>query len=68
MDDAYALAADEANVSPSFSPVAKGTISAVLVKAGPEADPEMVAARIRQPFPSSYLRVIGGNFALEPVS
>jgi putative ABC transport system permease protein len=68
MDDAYSLAAYEANASPSFSPVAKGDISAVLVKAGPEADPEMVSARIQQPFPSSYLRVIGRNFALEPVS
>ena len=31
MDDAYTLAAYEANVSPSFSPIAKGTISADLV-------------------------------------
>jgi putative ABC transport system permease protein len=68
MDDAYVLAAYEANVSPSFSPVGKGTVSAVLVKAVPEADPEMVSARIQQPFPSSYIRVIGRNFALEPVS
>jgi putative ABC transport system permease protein len=68
MDDAYALAAAETKVSPSFSPVGKGTVSAVLVKAVPEADPEMVAARIQQPFPSSYIRVIGRNFALEPVS
>jgi ABC-type antimicrobial peptide transport system permease subunit len=68
MDDAYALAAAEADVSPSFSPVAKGTISADLVKAGPDANPEMVAARIQQPFPSSYLQVIGRNFALKPVS
>ena len=68
MDDAFALAAAEESLSPSFSPVAKGDISAVLVKAGPDADPEMVSARIQQPFPSSYVRVIGRNFALEPVS
>jgi ABC-type antimicrobial peptide transport system permease subunit len=68
MDDAYALAAAEASVSPSFSPVATGTISAVLIKAGPEANPEMVAARIQQSFPSYYLRVIGRNFALEHIS
>jgi putative ABC transport system permease protein len=68
MDDAYALAAAEESLSPSFSPIGKGVVSAVLVKAGPEADPEMVAARIQQPFPSSYIRVIGRNFALEPVS
>lgn len=68
MDDAYALAAAEEKLAPSFSPVDKGSISAVLVKAGPDADPEMVGARIQQPFPSSYIRVIGRNFALEPVS
>ena len=68
MDDAYALAAAEASLSPSFSPIGKGVVSAVLVKAGPEADPDMISARIQQPFPSSYIRVIGRNFALEPVS
>lgn len=68
MDDAYALAASEEIISPSSSPVDKGSISAVLVKAEPEGGPEMVGAKIQQPFSYSYIRVIGRNFALEPVS
>jgi putative ABC transport system permease protein len=68
MDDAYTLAAAEEINSPSSSHIDKGSISAVLVKAGPDADPEMVGARIQQPFSLAYIRVIGRNFALEPVS
>ena len=68
MDDAYTLAAAEETISPQSTPVVPGNINAVLVKAEPNADPEMVGARIQQPFSSSYVRVIGRNFALEPVS
>ena len=68
MDDAYILATAEEIISPSSSHVDKGSISAVLVKVEPDADPEMVGARIQQPFSLSYISVIGKNFALEPVS
>jgi putative ABC transport system permease protein len=68
MDDAYTLAAAEGIISPQSTPVVPGNINAVLVKAEPNADPEMVGARIQQPFSSSCVRVIGRNFALEPVS
>jgi putative ABC transport system permease protein len=68
MDDAYSLAAAEETISPQSTPVVPGNINAVLVKAEPNADPEMVGARIQQPFSYSYVRVIGRNFALEPVS
>jgi putative ABC transport system permease protein len=68
MDDAYALAASEATISPSSSPVNKGSVSAVLIRAEPDADPKMVGARIQQPFSLSYIRVIGKNLAMAPVS
>jgi putative ABC transport system permease protein len=68
MDDAYALAASEATISPSSSPVNKGSVSAVLIRAEPDEDPKMVGARIQQPFSLSYIRVIGKNFAMAPVS
>jgi len=67
MDDAYALAAAETN-APQSTRVIPGYINAILVKAAPDADPEMVGAKIQQPFSSSYVRVIGRNFALEPAS
>ena len=68
MNDAYQIAAAEEGTSPSASPLVPGSINAVLVKAAPDADPEMVGARIQQPFSYSYAKVIGRNFALEPVS
>ena len=68
MDDAYVLATTEETVPPSSSQVVYGSISAILIKAGSDADPDMVGARIQQPFSSSYIKVIGRNFALERVS
>jgi putative ABC transport system permease protein len=68
MDDAYTLAAAEEAIAPRSTGVAPGSINAVLVKAAPDADPELVGAKIQQPFSSSDIRVIGRNFALEPVS
>ena len=68
LDDAYALAATEKTISPSSSPIEKGSVSAVLIRAEPDADPKMVSARIQQPFSLSYIRVIGKNFAMAPVS
>jgi putative ABC transport system permease protein len=68
MDDAYTLAAAEEINSPSSSHIDKGSISAVLIRVEPDADPEMVGARIQQPFSLSYIRVIGRNFAMAPVS
>jgi len=68
MDDAYALAASEEIISPSSSPINKGSVSAVLIRAEPDEDPKMVGARIQQPFSLAYIRVIGKNFAMAPVS
>jgi putative ABC transport system permease protein len=68
MDDAYALAAAEEAISPQSTRVVPGFINAVLVKASPDADPGMVGAKIQQPFSTSSIKVVGRNFALEPVS
>jgi putative ABC transport system permease protein len=68
IDDAYSLAAAEEAISPQSTRVVPGFINAVLVKAAPDADPGLVGAKIQQPFSASSIKVVGRNFALEPVS
>jgi putative ABC transport system permease protein len=43
-------------------------VSAILVRAEQGTDPASVEARVQQQFPYAYLRVIGKNFSLQPVS
>jgi putative ABC transport system permease protein len=68
LDDAYALAAEPGVLPPSSPPVLPGTANAILVKAVPGTDPSMVGARIQQPFPSTYLKVLERQTTLKPAS
>ena len=68
LDDAYAFAAEPGILPPSAIPVLPGSVNAILVQAGPGADPSMVGARIQQPFSSTYLKVLERHIALKPAS
>jgi putative ABC transport system permease protein len=65
MDDAYALAASDGIVPPSFPRIVRGDINGVLVKVAPGADPGMVLAKVKAP--NAALTVIGRHFTLDPV-
>ena len=68
LDDAYTLAAADGIVPRSAPRISPGDVNAILVRVQPGADPDMVGARIQQPFSYSYINVIGRHFTLDPVS
>jgi putative ABC transport system permease protein len=68
LDDAYLLAAEPGVLSPSSPPIGPGMVNAILVQAAPGADPSMVSARIQQPFPSTFIKVLERHTALKPAS
>jgi putative ABC transport system permease protein len=68
LDDAYTLAAIPGILSPSDPEIRKNTVNGFLVRAEPGSDPELVGARIQQPFSYEYLRVMQRHFTLTSAS
>ncbi|MDD1718951.1 MAG: ABC transporter permease [Methanoregulaceae archaeon] len=68
LGDAYDLAATEGTLPASAPRILPGSVNAVLVRMGPEAEPDVVEADIRRLVPPSSAAVIGRHFSLDPVS